>query len=56
MPFGQHMTIPKRKMMEKNENKITSLSDAEFLSFLYSERDREKESGGQELSYIHLCA
>ncbi|MBR6438163.1 MAG: hypothetical protein IKS65_03135 [Bacteroidales bacterium] len=28
-------------MEQNNNNKITSLSDAEFLSFLYSERDRE---------------
>lgn len=28
-------------MEKNNNNKITNLSDAEFLSFLYSERDRE---------------
>ena len=29
-------------MVENKENKITEMSDAEFLSFLYSERDREE--------------
>lgn len=29
-------------MVENKENKITGMSDAEFLSFLYSEREREE--------------
>ena len=30
-------------MVANKENKIKEMSDAEFLSFLYSERDREEK-------------
>lgn len=39
MPIDER--TEKRMMEEKQYNRITGLSDSEFLSFLYSERDRE---------------